>query len=90
MNRDSKTISVWQEAMPILKVKEAPTANSSYDVIIVGAGITGISLGVSLQEAGKRCLILEARNIGFGTTSGTTAHLNTVLDNPYTDIIRCH
>ncbi|RZL97859.1 MAG: FAD-binding oxidoreductase, partial [Pedobacter sp.] len=39
-----------------------------------------------LQKAGKKCLILEARNIGYGTTGGTTAHLNTLLDTPYTTI----
>jgi glycine/D-amino acid oxidase-like deaminating enzyme/nitrite reductase/ring-hydroxylating ferredoxin subunit len=87
MIRDSETISVWQEIMPFLNIRKADPANQSFDVIIVGAGITGLSLGLTLQEAGRRCLILEARNIGFGTTSGTTAHLNTVLDTPYPDII---
>jgi glycine/D-amino acid oxidase-like deaminating enzyme/nitrite reductase/ring-hydroxylating ferredoxin subunit len=87
MIRDSETISVWQGTMPFQNISKADGANQSYDVIIIGAGITGLSLGLSLQEAGKCCLILEARNIGFGTTSGTTAHLNTVLDTTYPDII---
>lgn len=87
MIRDSETISVWQDTMPFLNIHKADAGSQLFDVIIVGAGITGLTLGLSLQEAGKRCLILEARNIGYGTTSGTTAHLNTVLDTPYTDII---
>jgi len=57
-----------------------------FDIIIAGGGITGISTGLLLQKAGLRCLLLEARNIGFGTTGGTTAHLNTLLDTPYTTI----
>src|SRR5690606_40486597 len=64
-----------------------PTRRSSdstqWDVVIVGAGITGLTTGLQLQEAGKRCLILEAYTIGFGTTGGTTAHINTLLDTPY-------
>jgi hypothetical protein len=33
-------------------------------------------------------MILEAQTIGFGTTGGTTAHLNTLLDTPYPAIIK--
>src|SRR5690606_26616385 len=29
------------------------------------------------------CILAEAFNIGFGTSGGTTAHLNTLLDTPY-------
>jgi glycine/D-amino acid oxidase-like deaminating enzyme/nitrite reductase/ring-hydroxylating ferredoxin subunit len=87
MVRDSETISVWQEIMPFLNIRKAPDNEVLYDVIIIGAGITGLTTGLLLQEAGKKCLILEAHNIGYGTTSGTTAHLNTVLDTPYPDII---
>lgn len=35
-----------------------------------------------------RCLILEAHEIGFGTTGGTTAHINTMLDVPYSTLVR--
>jgi len=86
MMRDSNTTSIWQHTKdPDNLSMKAKT--DIYDVIIIGAGITGLTTGLLLQEAGKKCLILEARNIGFGTTSGTTAHLNTVLDTPYTDLI---
>lgn len=87
MVRDSETISVWQEIMPFLNIRKSPGDDVLYDVIIIGAGITGLTTGLLLQEAGKKCLILEAHHIGYGTTSGTTAHLNTVLDTPYPDII---
>jgi len=59
-----------------------------FDVAIVGGGITGITTAFLLQKAGKKCIVLEANNIGFGTTGGTTAHLNTLLDTPYRDIIK--
>src|SRR5690606_16148223 len=59
-----------------------------YDVVIAGAGISGLSCAVSLQKAGLKCIVLEAENIGFGTTGGTTAHLNTFFDTPYDSVIR--
>ncbi|RZK46558.1 MAG: FAD-binding oxidoreductase, partial [Pedobacter sp.] len=55
-------------------------------MIIVGGGITGLSTGLELQKSGKKCLIIEAHELCFGTTGGTTAHLNTLLDTPYTTI----
>lgn len=57
-----------------------------FDVVIVGGGITGVSTGLMLQQAGFRCMLIEANSLCFGTTGGTTAHLNTMLDVPYTTI----
>jgi glycine/D-amino acid oxidase-like deaminating enzyme/nitrite reductase/ring-hydroxylating ferredoxin subunit len=59
-----------------------------FDVLIVGAGITGLTTALLLQQAGKRCVIVEAKKIGFGTSSATTAHLNTMLDTHYYEISR--
>ncbi len=87
MQRDSNSRSVWQEIITDINLNKPGTEEEVYDAIIVGGGITGLTTALLLQEAGKRCLILEAQSLGFGTTSGTTAHLNTVLDTPYSDII---
>jgi hypothetical protein len=32
--------------------------------------------------------VIEANNLCFGTSGGTTAHLNTLLDTPYTTIVK--
>jgi len=69
--------------MPAYQPRNRYSPNTEYDVVIIGAGITGITTALLLQNAGKKCLVSEARNIGFGTTGGTTAHINTVLDTPY-------
>lgn len=85
MKRDSASKSIWQE-MPGYESQKAPELNTIFDVIIVGGGITGVTSAFLLQKAGKKCLLLEARNLAFGTTSGTTAHLNTILDLTYAEI----
>lgn len=85
-NRDGSCISLWQDNTDAYVPVNKSETTTIYDVIIVGGGITGITTGLLLQTAGKKCVILEAYNIGFGTTGGTTAHLNTLLDTPYTTI----
>lgn len=86
VKRDGACTSLWQDSAEAYNPTNRTDKNFLYDVIIVGAGITGISTGLVLQQAGKKCLVIEAANIGFGTTGGTTAHLNTLLDTPYTTI----
>src|SRR5205085_7645546 len=39
-----------------------------------------------IQRQGKQCIIAEAHNLCFGTTGGTTAHLNTFFDTSYPEI----
>ncbi len=81
MKRDGANKSLWQEVeAPALP---AHSAAMECDVLIVGGGITGLTTALLLQEAGKRCIVAEAHTIGFGTTGGTTAHLNTLLESPY-------
>lgn len=84
--RDGAYVSPWQE-VPVYLTERKATSKQVYDVIIVGGGITGITTGLLLQQAGKNCLLLEANNLCFGTTGGTTAHINTMLDTPYSRII---
>lgn len=79
MKRDGQRISLWQN-MPEHISQRMP---EQADVVIVGGGITGISTALRLQREGKKCVVIEAQNIGFGTTGGTTSHLNTLLDTPY-------
>lgn len=86
MLRDGALTSLWQNNMPEYVSKTNKPANEVFDVLIVGGGITGITTALQLQKAGKKCVLAEAHTIGFGTSGGTTAHLNTFMDNSYYNI----
>jgi glycine/D-amino acid oxidase-like deaminating enzyme/nitrite reductase/ring-hydroxylating ferredoxin subunit len=86
--RDGACTSLWQYDMERYTPANEANQDLTYDVIIAGGGITGITTAWQLQKTGKNCLVIEAHNIGFGTTGGTTAHLNTLLDTPYTTLIK--
>ena len=46
-----------------------------YDVVIIGGGVAGLTAGLYLSRANKKCVILEGRFLG-----GQTALLNTVAN----------
>jgi glycine/D-amino acid oxidase-like deaminating enzyme/nitrite reductase/ring-hydroxylating ferredoxin subunit len=83
MKRDGACQSLWQNTTSAYTSKRNAQPGHLYDVIIAGAGISGLTIGLQLQKAGKSVLIAEAQTPGFGTTGGTTAHLNSFLDTSY-------
>lgn len=88
MKRDGATTSLWQHNVPHFTTSSTTTGDHVFDVLIVGGGITGITTALLLQQGGKKCVVAEAHNLCFGTTGGTTSHLNTFLDNDYKTIIK--
>ncbi len=86
MKRDGLQKSLWQNKLDNYKPQHNTLPNQTFDVVIAGGGITGITTALLLQKAGKNCLVAEAHNLCFGTTGGSTAHLNTFLDTTYKEI----
>ena len=84
--RDGVQPSVWTATQEAIEGRGE--TGQTADIIIAGAGITGLSLALLLQKAGKKVIVLEAENPGFGTTGGTSAHINTFLDTTYGQIAK--
>lgn len=83
------TVSVWAKTAntpecPSLEVDEAA------DVVIVGAGIAGITTAYLLARAGKSVVVVDDGPVGGGMTGRTTAHLVTALDDRYFELERLH
>jgi glycine/D-amino acid oxidase-like deaminating enzyme/nitrite reductase/ring-hydroxylating ferredoxin subunit len=83
--RDGQLESAWQNILPQVTGHHNFNPNIVYDCLIVGAGITGLTAAVPLQQAGKKVIVVDAHTIGYGTTGGTSAHINTFADNTYKD-----
>ncbi|TSD66440.1 FAD-dependent oxidoreductase [Inquilinus sp. KBS0705] len=81
--RDGAHVSPWQNDIIDSTSITPPSNNVVYDALIVGGGITGITAALLLQKGGKQTIVADAHTIGFGTTGGTSAHINTFADTTY-------
>jgi glycine/D-amino acid oxidase-like deaminating enzyme/nitrite reductase/ring-hydroxylating ferredoxin subunit len=72
------THSTWQD----FGIPSYPrlTENRSFDVVIVGGGITGLTAAYLLKLAGKTVCVLERDRLADVDTGHTTAHLTYVTD----------
>jgi len=86
MKRDGACTSLWQNKMPDYVSKTKTIVDKKFDVLIVGGGVSGITIALQLQKSGLQCVVAEGHNLCFGTTGGTTAHLNNFFDTTYADI----
>lgn len=87
-NRDGSLQSPWQRAVVTAEIagrEPRLEQRSVYDCLIVGGGITGLTAALTLQLAGKQTILAEAHRIGFGTTGGTSAHINTFADTTFSE-----
>src|SRR5690554_4183691 len=71
--------SVW--ALDRADAPAFPSLEGELDVevVIVGGGVTGLATALNLCEAGARVAVVEARQLGSGSTGGSTGNLYSTL-----------
>lgn len=77
--------SIWNE----VEIERRPklTENKKTEVVIVGAGLTGLLIAYYLQEDGMNVIVLEGDRIGCGMTRNTTAKITSQHNLIYKDLI---
>ena len=68
------TLSVWRATAPATGFAMLQ-GDVSTDVLVVGGGITGVTLAWLLAEQGRQVVLLEGDEIGSGSTGNSTGNL---------------
>ncbi|KAJ9656296.1 hypothetical protein H2198_005071 [Neophaeococcomyces mojaviensis] len=84
--------SVWTKHVPYSKIPSFPKLQQDIetDVLVIGSGISGISIAYELVRQGTKVTMIEARDMLSGETGRTSGHLASDLDDGYTEIAKKH
>jgi len=81
------TTSVWM-ATATTPSENPLRKNTSTNVVVIGAGIAGLTTAYLLTQEGKAVAVLDDGPIGGGMTARTTAHLTNALDDRFYELER--
>jgi glycine/D-amino acid oxidase-like deaminating enzyme/nitrite reductase/ring-hydroxylating ferredoxin subunit len=80
--------AIWFPAQPSAASHPALDADLNVEVVVVGAGLMGLTAALELARAGVQVVVLERRTVGAGETSHTTAHVTARPDAPMRDLLK--
>jgi len=76
----------WLLDKGILGTYPSLEKNISTEVAIIGAGISGALIAWQLCKAGIRCVMVDRRHVGMGSTAATTGLLQYETDIPLAEL----
>ena len=79
MQNDPRSHGLWERTAPKAPETVALAGDRKTDVVVVGAGYTGLSAALHLAESGARVIVLEGAEIGFGGSGRNVGLVNAGL-----------
>jgi glycine/D-amino acid oxidase-like deaminating enzyme/nitrite reductase/ring-hydroxylating ferredoxin subunit len=73
-------ISRWIDDIKPEQIYPALEQDIETEIVVIGAGIAGITTAYLLAKAGKKVVLIDANNIASGETAFTTAFLTQSID----------
>src|SRR5207237_5786962 len=86
-NQAMRNVPVWIDDTPVRKFPKLQK-NISVDVLVVGAGVTGITAAYLLKKAGLTVALIERERVASMDTGHTTAHLTCITDVELQELAR--
>ncbi len=82
-------VSYWIDSTPRTTYPRLE-GDQEYDVVIIGAGLVGLTAAYFLKKAGQRVAVLELKEIARGVTGYTTAKISANHELSYTKLTKKH
>jgi glycine/D-amino acid oxidase-like deaminating enzyme len=76
MLNDPRSHGLWEKTAPQPPATSPLEGAVTADVVVVGGGYTGLSSSLHLAEAGKKVVLLEANEVGFGGAGRNVGLIN--------------
>ena len=80
---DGHTTPLWKSGLKTPTYPAPSAGGERAEVIVVGAGIAGLTTAYLLSREGYDVVVLDEGEIGSGQTERTSAHLGSVLDDGF-------
>jgi glycine/D-amino acid oxidase-like deaminating enzyme/nitrite reductase/ring-hydroxylating ferredoxin subunit len=77
----------WEKSATLPQF-ESLTHDAQVDVVVVGAGLTGITAAYLLKQAGAKVALIERQRCASADTGHTTAHLTYVTDERLHNLVK--
>jgi len=79
--------SLWLDALPATEYPP-PAAERSFDVLVLGGGVTGLTTALLLKRRGLRVAVVEADRVGAGASGNNTAKVTALQATRLSEIAR--
>ncbi len=84
---DQKTTSLWHATGAVPRY-ESLRGEHTAGVVVIGAGITGLTAALLLAQRGKNVIVVERETVAGGESGNTTAHITVAIDAGYNYVRR--
>jgi len=81
------TQSYWEDSSSVSRYR-ALDRNVTVDVVVVGAGITGLTAAYLIKQSGQRVAVIDRRRAGGVDSALTTAHVTNVTDVDLSELVK--
>ena len=82
-----ETQSYWEDSSSVSRYR-ALDRDLTVDVVVIGAGITGLTAAYLLKRDGHKVAVIDRRRCGGVDSSLTTAHVTCVTDVNLSELVR--